>query len=152
MDRMEEPKHRIPTVIILGIAALVALAVGISATFTPVAFAASNGSDVAGDTNALSEMRSAGGAILIAAAVMLAGLWRPSLRRLAMIITAVLYLGYGAGRAFSAIADGLPHNFLMAALAAEVLIGVAATWALLATRHAPGFAGSDTPSQALRAR
>lgn len=140
MNCMEDPKPHLPTLIILGIAALVALAVGISATFAPIAFAASNGSDLAGDTNALSEMRSAGGAILIAAALMLAGLWRPGLRRLAMTVTAILYVGYGAGRAFSVVADGVPHRFLVAALAVELIVGIAATWALVATQSPTSYA------------
>ncbi len=120
-------------VAILALAALVALAIGALTTFDPVAFARSNGHEVAGDVNAISEMRSAGGAILLATLVMLAGLIRPVWRRPAMAVAALLYLGYGSGRTLSVALDGVPHTWLLFALVTELALGLGVLLALRAT-------------------
>ncbi len=134
METLSKPS-RWP-LIALGIAALVAVVVGAASMFTPVSFALGNGTDVAGDVNAMSEMRAAGGAILLAAAIMLAGLVRSRLRPLAMSVATLLFLGYGGGRAFAVLIDGVPHSVLLVALAAEIAVGLVMAAALRTTLRA----------------
>lgn len=107
----------------LAIAGLVAIGVGASALFTPVAFFASNGIDLGGDVSLRSEVRSAGGANLAIGVVIFAGAFVRRLRATSALLVATFYLAYGASRLFGFAVDGQPDDGLVTAAVVELVIG-----------------------------
>lgn len=135
---------------VLTVAGLTALLTGSALLFTPDAFHASNGIDLAGDVDLLSETRAPGAALAGLGVLMLTGAARARLRFTGLVTAAVLYVAYGLGRSVAWAFDGTPHRTLLVAMVVELAIGVAALLALVLGRRgarggpvAPGPAGQE---------
>lgn len=99
------------------------MGIGAAILFAPVAFEASAGISLGNDVNLLSEIRSPGGSLLAGGAMILIGAFVSRFRHTAVLLAALFYLSYGAGRLISLILDGVPHVSLLMAGGAELLIG-----------------------------
>ncbi len=75
-------------------------------------------------------MKAPAGAILLAALVMAVGLLDPAWLGRALLVGALLYLGFGLGRVIALASDGLPPASLLAAMAVELLLGLGFSLAL----------------------
>ena len=113
-----------PLRLLLGTGALVALMLALAILFTPTAFYASYGITIGSDIALLNEMKAPAGAILLAALVMAVGLLDPAWLGRALLVGALLYLGFGLGRVIALASDGLPPASLLAAMAVELLLGL----------------------------
>ena len=108
---------------VLGIAGFTAFAIGAFILIEPYAFYASYGIALTADPNLLSELRAPAANLAALGAVMLAGLFRPSLARISSAIALIVFLAFPAGRVISITVDGMPSENVLAALAIEVVIG-----------------------------
>ena len=111
---------------VLILAGVIGISVGIGQLFFPIAFEASAGINVAGAASLLSEIRAAGGTLLIAGIAMLFGAFKPSLGDFALSLAMLFYLGYGLSRSYGMVMDGLPGQSLVMVTVAEIIIGLAA--------------------------
>ena len=125
--------------IALAIAGVSALGIGTAITITPHAFYASYGIALGSDPSLLSELRAPGAGLAILGAVMLAGVVRQSLSRVALVAALVVFLGFPAGRIVGLALDGIPSTAILAALVFELAV---AALCLFAFRPGSGRAGS----------
>ena len=130
--------------VILASGAAVALLVGALVTFAPAVLDAAPGSALPADPSSMSELRSPGGAILLAAFYLTAAIWVRALRPSALVVGALFYGGYTAARGFSLVVDGTPNSALLGALAVEVILAAAFVWTL--ARPASYVTTSQEPS------
>ncbi|MBJ3784317.1 DUF4345 family protein [Devosia sediminis] len=117
--------------ILLGTGATIALVLALAILVAPTAFYGSYGIALGSDIAPLNEMKAPAGAILLAAAVMAAGLFRSDWLGPALLAGGLLYLGFGVGRLLALAADGMPPASLVAAMAVELVLGAffaAALW------------------------
>ncbi|MDJ1484999.1 DUF4345 domain-containing protein [Cytophagaceae bacterium YF14B1] len=110
---------------LLFFAGIIGVAVGIGQLIFPVAFEASTGIDIAGNSSLLSEIRGAGGTLLAAGVVMILGAFMPSLSAKALFIAALFYLCYGLSRVYGMLIDGIPDQGLVLVTIGEIIIGSA---------------------------
>ncbi len=110
--------------LLLGAGALVALALALAILFAPQAFYSGYGIAIGNDVALLNELKAPAGAILLAAGIMTLGLFRPGWLGHALLVGAVLYLGFGLGRALALVPDGLPPASLLAAMTLELALGL----------------------------
>lgn len=110
--------------LLLVVAGIICVTVGIGQLFFPVTFEASSGVVLDGNISLLSEMRGAGGTLLGAGIIMLAGAFRASLRRLSLMVTVLISLGYGLARIYGMLVDGMPHQVLVGVAVGELMIGL----------------------------
>ncbi len=122
---------------ILLISGAIAAIIGLGMLFVPVAFHATSGITLNGEVNLMSEMRAAGGAMLAAAAVIIAGAFRPALAFTSTSIAAVFYLGYGLSRILSLLLDGTPSAAMLQVAGFEIVVGLICAAALLKLRRQP---------------
>ena len=125
--------------IALGIAGVSAIGIGTATTITPRAFYASYGIALGSDPSLLSELRAPGAGLAILGAVMLAGVVRQSLSKVALVAALVVFLGFPAGRIVGLALDGIPSTAILAALVFELAV---AALCLFAFRPGSGRAGS----------
>ncbi len=109
--------------IILGFAGFIAFAIGSFITLAPVAFYAGYGINLDNDPNLLNELRGPGANLAVLGAVVMAGLFIQSLTKTSIAIALVIFLAFPVGRVIGIIADGLPSESVLAALAIEVIVG-----------------------------
>ena len=109
--------------IILGLAGFTAFAIGSFITFAPIAFYASYGIALDSDPNLLNELRGPGANLAALGAVAMAGLFIHSLAKTSVVIAMVIFLAFPVGRVIGIIADGMPSESVLAALAIEVVVG-----------------------------
>ena len=109
--------------IVLGLAGLIAFAIGSFITLAPYAFYASYGIALDSDPNLLSELRGPGANLAALGAVVMAGLFVRSLARISMTIALVIFIAFPVGRIIGIVADGMPSESVLAALAIEVVVG-----------------------------
>ncbi|MBM7773128.1 hypothetical protein JOD54_003332 [Actinokineospora baliensis] len=121
--------------IVLGLAGLVAIAIGAAQLFAPAAFHEANGLPAVHDAGALSEIRAIGAAILAIGVVIAAGAVRPALSRQAALFGTGFYLAFGVGRVVGLAFDGLPSGSLLGAMAAELALGLACSYVLARSRE-----------------
>ncbi len=126
-----------PRVLLL-VSGLIAVGIGASLLFAPVAFHAGYGTDLGSDANLLSEIRAPGGALLVLGVLMLVGAFDASFHRTALVLGAAVYLSYGLTRLVSVALDGMPGEGLLLAIGIELALGGACLAARL--RAAPGGA------------
>lgn len=108
---------------LLIIAGICGVLVGIALTFFPINFSASNGIDVAGNTNLLNVTRSEGGALLACGILVVSGAFVQKLTYSALLISVVLYASYGLARFFSIAIDGMPEYNLLYTAVLEIVLG-----------------------------
>ena len=106
----------------LGIAGLTSLGIGASILTMPQAFYASYGIALGADPSLLSELRAPAAGLAAFGMVMLAGIFKPSLRPSAIIAALTVFLGFPAGRLVGIWADGLPSDGIISALVLELAI------------------------------
>lgn len=112
------------------IAGTVGLIIGAGMTFSPIAFQSSAGITLGDNISLLSETRSPGSLLLIGSIIILASVFKSKLRYIGLVLTSLMYLGYGFGRTISLIVDGVPHQSLLIALVLELIVGGIALYIL----------------------
>ncbi len=115
---------------ILIISGVVALAIGGAILVVPAAFYTGYGIAWSADPNLASELQGVGGLLLGSGALIAAGAFVPRLSFTATLLSAVLYLGYAAGRAVSVAAHGLPSTAIVLSGAVELGLGLLSLVAL----------------------
>ena len=109
--------------IILGFAGFIAFAIGSFITLAPVAFYAGYGITLDHDPNLLNELRGPGANLAALGAVVMAGLFIQSLTKTSIAIALVIFLAFPVGRVIGIMADGMPSESVLAALAIEIVVG-----------------------------
>lgn len=118
---------------VLVLAGITLIAVGAGAAFLPDAFYGSYGIELGGDAGLMSELRSAGMALLLLGMIVGAGAFVSGLTTTATLIGAVVLLAYAGGRLLSWAVDGAPSTAMAAAAVVELVIGAACLWLLVRT-------------------
>ncbi len=108
-------------------------AIGAALLLIPVSFEASAGVNLAVDPSLLSEVRAPGGALLALGGLTLAGAFVPRLAPTSLLVATLVYLSYGASRALGFVLDGRPSASIVAAMVAEIAVGVLGLWLLRRT-------------------
>ncbi len=106
----------------------------------PKAFLAMSHVVIGNDPGIMSELAAPGGVLLISGALMLAGAVRIRFANLALVIGAIIYGSYGAGRLISMALHGLPSDSLIAATVIELSIAatLSALWLASPSRKQQG--------------
>ena len=114
---------------VLVLAGLIGFSVGFGQLFFPVSFEASAGINLGTDTGLLSEIRGAGGSLLLSGILMIYGAFKPSFTSYALLLSAVLYLSYGVSRIYGFVMDGTPNQSFLIVTITELVLGVI-SWVL----------------------
>ena len=110
--------------IVLIVAGLVGMIVGGANLFVPVEFNASSGIELGTNISLINEMRASGGALLLSGIVIFLGAFLGRLTFTSVLLTTILYLGYGFSRIVSMMVDGIPSNDLVVVAIFEITIGL----------------------------
>ena len=110
--------------------------VGTYTLISPAGFFELNGAELANDVNAMNFARAAGGLFLACGLLILSGLFVKRLTYTSSLLSAVVFLSYGCGRATSFIVDGAPSSELIRATSFELVVGIVALVAFLKYRDA----------------
>ena len=105
------------------VAGVVGIIIGAGMVFIPIAFQSSAGITLGDNISLLSETRAPGGLLLTGGIIILQSVFKSKLRRIGLVLTALMYLGYGSGRTISLVLDGMPHQSLLIALILELTVG-----------------------------
>lgn len=106
--------------------------IGASYMLTPIEFYASaNQTDISGQVNLLSEIRAAGGGLLLGGIFVIMGAFKPNLAYTSTFISITIWLGWGIARLVGFAADGLPNEGIITATVFEILIGI---WGIVAIK------------------
>lgn len=119
----------------LGVGASLAIPIGLTLVVAPGPFRAFSGNATPTLAGELSEIRAPGGAVLAIGLLMVLGVFRSGLQRLALGASAATFLGYAFGRLVSFGLDGMPSIDLAIAGLVEFGLG-AGGLALFARRTA----------------
>ena len=119
---------------ILIVAGIIMLVVGFGILFVPFSFHAGVGLMLDHDAVLLNELRSPGGALLVAGVVVVVGAFRAGLGYPAMMLAFVVYMSYGLSRIVSFALDGLPGAGLMQVTVLEIVMGLICGFALWQNR------------------
>lgn len=131
---------------VLVIAGLTAIVISLAILVAPAAFYESYGISLGDDPSLLNELSAPALMLLLAGAVMLAGVVRHALTRPALWLAAGLYTAYALSRGLNMALHGLPHDGLIMAAGLEAAIGGLSIAALLRSVHRPlrhGMSFSD---------
>ena len=107
---------------VLAIAGFTAVIIGSYIALDPHGFYSSYGIDLEGKVDLLSELRAPGTNLAVLGCVMLAGLFKPHLRSLAIMLSLSVFFAFSSGRLLGIALDGLPSEGIQAALAIELVI------------------------------
>lgn len=116
--------------IILLIAGLIGAGIGAMILFSPVAFYAASGIELGENISLLSDIRSAGGVLLVCGTFIISGAFIAKLTFSATVIASLVYLSYGASRIIAISLDGLPALELVVVAGLEITIGLLCVFAL----------------------
>ncbi len=100
------------------------IAVGAAVLFLPHAFFAMNGATLGSDPSLMSEVRGPGGLLIVSGAVVLLGAFRSRDVELGLLLSALVYCGFGLSRLISLWLDGVPSTSLLTAMGTELTVGV----------------------------
>ncbi|MEM6867498.1 MAG: DUF4345 domain-containing protein [Cyanobacteria bacterium P01_C01_bin.121] len=106
----------------LSISGLLLLIIGSNILLMPQSFYASDGVLLGNNPSLLSEVRASGGMLTGSALVIFAGIFRPTLRSLAMTLSVLIYGSFGLARLLSLTIDGMPSNNLLVAIVVELTV------------------------------
>ena len=120
------PLVRVSGLVLLGLAALTAVAVGAALLLFPVEFRRTYDLGTELSAGALSEVRAPGGALIALGLFMAASCRNAASRVLGLRLAAVTYLGYGLARLLGFGLDGAPTHGLLMASVFELLVGASA--------------------------
>jgi hypothetical protein len=118
--------------IALGVSGITALGIGSFILAAPQVFYASYGIAVGTDANLLSELRAPAAGLAALGALMLAGILRGAMSRMAIMAALTVFLAFPAGRLVGLLVDGMPSDSILGALFVELAI---AALCLVAFRH-----------------
>lgn len=127
-------KNSIVLKVILVISGLIGVVIGAAILLTPVAFHATSGIELGGNTSLLNEIRAPGGALLASGILIISGAFLTELTFTSIVLSTLLYLSYGLSRIISMVADGKPAETLMQATVLEIMIGLVCAFALVKYR------------------
>ena len=119
----------------LGLAGLIAAAVGFGILFVPHAFYAASGIAIGTDASLLNELRAPGGMVLAIGLFALMGTARNPLTLPALALSVLLYLGFGLSRLVSIVLDGMPNTTMVQTTVLELAVGGLCAAALAVTMH-----------------
>jgi len=114
--------HLVQTVLV--VAGIIGIGVGGAQLCIPVTFESSAGIDLGDNSSLLSEIRAAGGTLLVAGVLILSGAFLPKLTSVSVVLSTLFYLSYGLSRLFSGLMDGIPSESLVIATVVEMVVGV----------------------------
>jgi hypothetical protein len=120
---------------LLLISGLIAIGIGGAILFVPAAFYGTYGIELGSDASLINEIRAPGGALLVTGLLILPGAFVVEFAFASTVIAAAAYLSYGLSRVVSMSIDGMPDAGLVGAAGFELVIGVAALFALLRYRR-----------------
>lgn len=120
---------------ILFFSGLIASGIGTAILFSPVAFYATNGIELAADLSLLNEIRAPGGALLATGILIISGAFVDKLAFTAAIVSSLLYLSYGLSRVMSIAVDGMPVEGLIQATIVELVTGLVCIFAFVKYRE-----------------
>ncbi len=123
------------TRLLLALAGLTALLIGNLLLIDPNSLYAGSGLVLDGGASQLSEIRAPAGVLVLTGLIALAGSIRLTWKTPALQLTALVFIGYGAGRALSLVLDGMPSDSLLLAMLVEWVIGGLALACLLVRRR-----------------
>lgn len=103
---------------------IIGILVGLGALFAPIAFHATSGIALGNDINLLSEMRAAGGVLLVCGVLITYGAFVSHLSYSAVLISTVVYLSYGLSRLIAMGIDGIPSESLITITVFEIAMGL----------------------------
>ena len=110
--------------IVLGIAAIVAMLVGVFILFDPHSFYQGYDFALGQNPNMLSELRAPAANLFLLGMLMLSGVFLRSLFDTAFIVAIVVFGAFAFGRLVSIVFDGVPSGSILGALAIEAFIAV----------------------------
>ncbi|HKO51924.1 MAG TPA: DUF4345 domain-containing protein [Polyangiaceae bacterium] len=116
--------------LILGLAGIVACAIGSAILLFPLHFYAEVLPTGATSPSLLSDLRAAGAVVLAGGLVTLVGAFSDRFSVVAAWSSSSLYLSYGAARLLGWLLDGPPTPTWMWAAAVELALGLACVWVL----------------------
>ncbi len=108
----------------LAVAALVALGIGAGLVLAPRAMLAKAGVTQPPDVSLANDYRGLGGAFLAAGLFFATGLLLPAFLLPALVAATLVYAGFGLGRGWALLADGMPVQSFVIAMAVEFSISV----------------------------
>ena len=121
--------------VILAVSGLILLGVGSATLFAPEAFLGTSGINLGGQASLFSEIRAAGGALLLSGILILSGIFIPRMTFTSMVIAIAMFLSYGVARILSMSVDGLPDTAIVGATVLEMVIAFAGIFALIRFRE-----------------
>jgi hypothetical protein len=108
---------------ILIVLALVLVVFGGWRLVDPIGFYAFNGLALPDEAGLLSEVRGAGGVIMVLGLVVALGVFRPAWSGTSIVLAAVVFLSLGLGRLLGIAFDGSPGAEVMFGMAIELVLG-----------------------------
>lgn len=114
--------------ILLIVAGIIGIGVGGAQLLIPVAFESSASINLGNNSSLLSEIRAAGGTLLVAGILIMAGAFIPRITYSSVALSALFYLSYGLSRILSMAIDGMPSESLVMATVAEIIVGILSLW------------------------
>ncbi len=141
-------KHAFTRIVLFGSGALLGL-IGGALMFAPKSLLETSHVFIERDPGLMSELTAPSGLLLVAGAMMWLGAFRFRFANTALLVGAVVYGTYGAGRLVSMSLHGLPSESLIVATTIEIAIAV--LLGALGFVTTSDHVGADLPVQSLQA-
>ena len=100
----------------------------------PIGFYTFSGLELSGDAGLLSEVRGAGGILMVSGLVVGLGAFRHSWSRTSVVLAAVVFLSSGLARLLGIALDGFPGAKVIQGMAIELVLGGLALFAFFKYR------------------
>lgn len=97
--------------------------------FDPIGFYAFSGLQLSQNAGLLSEVRGAGGIIMISGLIVGLGAFRPALSRTSVALAVVVFMSLGLARLFGVALDGSPGSGVISGMVVELVMGGLALFA-----------------------
>lgn len=111
--------------VMLIISGVLLLIIGGSYVFTPIEFFSSaNQTDLSGQVNLLSEIRAAGGGLLLGGIIIIMGAFKANMTYASTMVSIVIWTGWGLARFVGMSVDGTPNEGILMATFFELVLGV----------------------------
>jgi len=102
---------------------LIAASIAAMILFAPNAFYEGYGIEIGANVSLGNELKAPAALLLLAALIMLAGVFRSEFAIPSLATATAVYLSYGLSRILSIAIDGVPHSGLVSAAVIEIAIG-----------------------------
>lgn len=120
---------------ILAVSALILVIFGGWRLLDPSGFYAFSGLELSDDAGLLSEVRGAGGIIMVSGFVVGLGAFQHAWSRFSVVLSAIVFLSLGLGRLLSIALDGFPGGGVIQGMAIELVFGGLALFAFFRYRN-----------------